>query len=59
MRVLTPKQYAEFTGMTVSNVYKLIRDNPDRIQGTIDRVGIRKIAIIPTREFCERYSVPA
>lgn len=59
MKALTPKQYAEFTGMTVSNVYKLIRHNPTKIQGTIDRVGIRKIAIIPTREFCERYSIPA
>ena len=52
---LTPKQYANYTGQTVSNVYKLIKNHPDKIQSTIDRVGIRKLAIIPNGEFRERY----
>lgn len=55
MNTLTPKQYATLTGQTVSNVYKLIKSNPDKIQGTIDRVGVRKLAIIPNNAFRERY----
>lgn len=55
MNALTPKQYASLTGQTVSNVYKLIKSNPDKIQGTIDRVGVRKLAIIPNNAFRERY----